>query len=113
MWHEVAPRQPASAGLEIDLIDVAPDPVLVRLERLDDGVATRMDVRRRVLVGGDIAATHMTAAQAQPQVDPPATDLEAVLATVGGRRDILDLVEMGARDRVVHHGKRTREAPAW
>ncbi len=40
-----------SSWLEIHLVQVAPDPVLVRLERLHDGMATRVDVGRGVLVG--------------------------------------------------------------
>ena len=57
------------------------------------------DMGRGVLVGRVVAAAHVTAAQAQSQVDPPAADPEAVLAAVGGGRDVLDLVQVGARDR--------------
>jgi hypothetical protein len=43
-----------------------------------------------------VAATDVAAAQADPQLVPGATDPQAILATVGARRHVADLVEMRA-----------------
>ncbi len=51
-------------------------------------------VFRRVLVGGRVAAADVPAFQAEAQVDPGRADLQAVLAAVGARRDVADLVEV-------------------
>ena len=49
-----------------------------------------------VTVGRVIATADMTACQAHPQVDPGASDLEAVFATFGAWGDVLNLVEVSA-----------------
>ena len=51
-------------------------------------VSCRMTSRRRV------AATDMAALQAQPQVHPTVTHLQALFAALGVRSDLLDLIEM-------------------
>src|SRR5690349_4125847 len=82
--------------LEADLVDVAPEPVLVRLERLDDRMLVRARVLRRVLVRRRVAAADVPARHAAPQVQPGGADREALLAALGPRRRIEDLLEMGA-----------------
>src|SRR6266516_6292101 len=54
--------------LETDLVDVAPEPVLARLERLDDRMRDRPRVLRRVLVRRRVAAADVAARHAAPQV---------------------------------------------
>src|SRR5207248_5476990 len=84
-----------------DLVDVAPAPVLARLELADE----RM--RRRVLVGGRmaarraVAASDMAAGQADAQVKPPAAALQALLAAfhLSGKLAHRNLVEMRAGAR--------------
>jgi hypothetical protein len=49
-----------------------------------------------VLVLGAVAAAHMPAGHAQPQVHPAVADPKAILTTVGARRDFMDLIEMFA-----------------
>ena len=84
-------------SLQPHAVRVAPGPVLVRLEGLDDGMVRGVVVFGRVPVGRGIAASHMAAGQAQPEMDPPASDLETFLATIrGARLDPADPVQMRA-----------------
>jgi hypothetical protein len=53
-------------------------------------------VFRRVLVGRRVAAADVPALQAEPKVDPGRSDAQAVLATIGARCDVADLVEVFA-----------------
>src|SRR5438552_14562375 len=86
---------PASLGrLQHNLIDIAPAPVLTRFERGHDGVLGRVKVLGCMLVFGRIAAAHVTAGPAKPQVDPCVSHLEAFLATSGLRFDIFHLAQM-------------------
>src|SRR5438309_10939066 len=82
--------------LEPQLVDVAPAPVFARLEGPDDRVLRAVEVGCRMLALRVVAAAHMPAGHAQPQVDPGTADLQAVLAAVGARGDLTDLVEVGA-----------------
>jgi hypothetical protein len=91
-----------SRRFEEDLIDIAPDPVLARFEGLDDGVVGGMKVLGGVLVFRRVAAADVAADKAEAEVDPAVARLEAILATVRARGDIVDLVEMGAG--LVHGG---------
>src|SRR4029077_2890395 len=85
--------RPASR-IEVDLVPVAPAPVLARLKRSHDRVVGAMEMGGRVSVWRVVAAAHVAAAHAQPEVHPTASHLEAVLAAVGAGGDFLDLVEM-------------------
>src|SRR5262245_20955157 len=60
-------------------------------------------VRSRVPVRRVVAAADMPAVEADAEVEPQPADLQAVLAALGGRRQLGDgdLVEMGA-DRLAH-----------
>jgi hypothetical protein len=49
-----------------------------------------------VTVGRVVATADVTVAHAEAQVDPAATDPQAVLAAGRGRRNVLDGVEVGA-----------------
>jgi hypothetical protein len=69
--------------VQLDLIDVAPPPRLAGLERLHDRVLRAMKVFCRMLVFRRIAATHMPALQAQSQMYPRVTHLQAFFAPVG------------------------------
>jgi hypothetical protein len=80
-----------------DLVDVTPDPVFTRLERLHEGMANRMKVLGGVLVLRGITASDVAARQAQAQVDPGVAYGQTFLASLRGTRaDILNLIEMGA-----------------
>ena len=94
MRHPAAHR-PAS-GIELDLVHVAPTPILARLERPHDRVPGLTKMRGRVLVWGAVAAAHMPAGHAEPQVHPACADPEAILTPVRASRDFVDLIEMFA-----------------
>src|SRR6266567_7666994 len=79
-----APTQ--SGRLEIDLVDVAPDPVLALFEGLDDRVIGGLEVLGRVAVGRLVAAAYVSAGATEAQVDPATAGFEALLATVGAGR---------------------------
>src|SRR5207253_959330 len=95
-------RDPGFALNPVDpeehVVDVAPAPVLARLERADDRMLGLVGVGGRVAVGGVVAAADVTAGEADAEVQPLAADAEAVLAAVHGRRQFAqpDLVEVGA-----------------
>src|SRR4051794_23134120 len=78
---------PPSGSSRVGLVDVAPAPVLVRLERLDDGVADQTRMLPGVPVRRGVAAPDVPAGQAQPQVHPRGPHLQALLAALRGARD--------------------------
>src|SRR6476469_7345624 len=88
---------------ECDLVDVAPVPVLTRLERADDRVRRGVRMCAGVAVGRVVAAADVPAGQADPEMEPLAAHSQAILATVDGGGQLVDgdLVEMGA-DGVAH-----------
>ncbi len=73
-------------GLPADLVDVAPAPVLAGLGRPDQRMARLLEVSVRVPMGRVVAAPDLPAAEAHPQVHPPASDLQALLTPRHGRR---------------------------
>jgi hypothetical protein len=79
-----------------DPIDIAPAPILIRLEGLDDRVASDLIMPGGVLVFGVIAAAHMPADQAQAQVDPFISPFQTLFTTIGAGCDFTDLVYMRA-----------------
>src|SRR5688500_14125975 len=87
----------ALGRLDVDLIHVAPHPVLSRLERLHDRVSLSVEMLRGMRVWRRVATADVTAAHAEPQVNPSVAGLQAFLATVRGTRlHISNLVEMRA-----------------
>src|ERR1700722_1713220 len=68
---------------DICLIEVAPAPVLARLEGLHHRVPDRKHVGAGVTKWRGFAAADMPAHQAQPQMDPWEADPQALLATLG------------------------------
>src|SRR5229473_4577917 len=82
--------------IEQDFIDIAPAPAFRRIVALDDRMLGGVEVLGRVLVGGIVAAADMTAAAADPQMQPHAAALEAFLATKRARRDIADAGDVSA-----------------
>src|SRR5687767_3660301 len=83
--------------LDVQLVDIAPAPVLATLEAADDGMPCLVKVLRGVSVRRVVTATDVAAAQAESQVDPAAADLETFLAPLGRPRlDVADLAQMRA-----------------
>lgn len=55
-----------------------------------------VEMTRGVLVRRRVAATDVTAGHAQTQMLPLVADAQAILTTAGARRNVLDLIKMGA-----------------
>jgi hypothetical protein len=54
-----------------------------------------------VLILGGVAAADVSAGQTEPQVDPGVAHFQTLLAAVGMRLDIVDLVEMSALGHIL------------
>src|SRR5690242_16938873 len=87
-----------SVGLEPQhhFVHVAPAPILARLGGADDRVPDGLEVRRRVLALGVVAAADVAAGLAHPQMDPPHPERQALFTALHVLRDIeeLDGIEM-------------------
>jgi hypothetical protein len=81
--------------LEDDFIYVTPQPILSRLDGLNDGMPGRMKMLGGVLIGRLVAAAHMATNAADAQMNPPTAHLQAFFAAFGAWFDFLNLVEMG------------------
>jgi hypothetical protein len=95
------PTRQSAIVSDLDLIHVAPPPVLVGLEGLHDRVLGRVEVPRRVMVGRRIAAADVAAGQTKPQVDPPIAGAKTLLAPARrpGLHILLHLHEVRASHR--------------
>src|SRR5712664_3131982 len=82
--------------IEQDFVDIAPTPAFRRIIAFDHRMRRGVEVLGRVLVGGIVATADVTAAAADPQMQPLAAALEAFLATKRARRDIADAGDVGA-----------------
>src|SRR5215469_15766215 len=76
------------------LVDIAPYPVLSRLERLNDGMAGGVEMLGSVLVLGRVAATHMPTGETESKMDPGITDLQTVFTSLGTGGDVMYLIKM-------------------
>jgi hypothetical protein len=77
-----------------DFVDVAPDPFLSRLDRPNQGMAGVMEVFGGVFVLRRIAASHIPANHAHPQVNPGVAKFDALFTDVNVGRPELDLIQM-------------------
>jgi hypothetical protein len=90
-------------GLHHKLVNVAPAPVLSRLETPDDRVPGAVEMFGRVLSGRFVAAADVPARETEPQVNPLPIRLEAFLAAIRcAWPHIVHLAEVCAPYR--HHG---------
>src|SRR5690606_9594878 len=88
-----------------DVVGVAPCPALAGLGAADDRVAGLLGMSARVLVDRGVAAADSPAGQAEAQVHPGVTDLEARLAPAVGYRPVVHLDQVlagGVRHRILH-----------
>ena len=81
-------------ALEHDLVDVAPAPILARLEGLDNRVIGRVEMLRRVLVLRGVTTSDMPANQALAQVYPAIANFQTVLTAIRARCDLSYLIQM-------------------
>src|SRR5579872_1724091 len=77
-------------------IHVAPHPVFSRFDGPYYGVFGGMKVFGGVLVLGGVAATHVAAHQAQAEMDPGISHLQALFAAAGVRLDMMNLLHVNA-----------------
>src|SRR6478735_8659689 len=87
------PWAPAATS-DIILVDITPAPVLAGLEGLHDRVPDRMSMRPGVPHRRRIAAAHVPAGQAQPQVYPRCAEPQAFLTAAGARTHLANLRHM-------------------
>jgi hypothetical protein len=91
------PRLHGPAALfQHDLVNIAPHPILSRLDRAHERMLAAVEVLGRVLVARIIAAADVATRQAHAQMYPLGAHLQAFLAAVCAARDIADGVEMRA-----------------
>lgn len=86
----------AVAQVEIDLVHIAPAPTFRGIIAFDDRMRRRMEMLGGMPIGGLIAAADMAACPAEPQMHPPGTRLQAFLAAIRARTDVLDRMKMRA-----------------
>ena len=91
-----APADRPAGRIQVDLVFVAPTPVLAGLERPDDRMAAVAEMGGGVFVPGIVAAAHVPAGHAQPQMDPAVSSPKTILATVPAGGDLPDLIEVAA-----------------
>ena len=85
-----------AAEVALDLINITPCPRLTRLDGTDDRMFGLVEVLCRMLVLRGIAAAHVSALHAQPEMHPSVADLDAVLADMHVRALEFDLLPMRA-----------------
>jgi hypothetical protein len=82
------------------LVDVAPPPILGRLEASNDGMPRLVKVPGGVFAGRVVAAADVPAGEAKPKMDPPSPRLETFFASLRrARLDVANLVEVRAAFR--------------
>src|SRR5579862_541369 len=81
----VRPQTPGKSDLQKYLVHIAPAPVFTGLEGSDDGMFGLAEVFRGMFVLGGITATHVSADQALPQMDPGVAHFQALFAALAGR----------------------------
>src|SRR5712692_3091380 len=83
-----------SSKLKNHLVDVTPDPVLTRLEGLDNGVVGGVKMPGGVLILRRVTATNMSTRETEAQVHPGVTCFQTIFAPIGARRDFVYLVQV-------------------
>ena len=91
--------------VEIHLVDIAPPPAFGWVITFDDRMSGLVEVLGRMAIWGIVAAADMAAGAADAQMHPPGPGLEALLAAVRARRDVVYRMIMRAR---VGHGHEPR-----
>jgi hypothetical protein len=100
VFNEAHPQTRRCSGKirnsNFDFIHVTPLPIFAGFDRLHDRVLRRVKMFRGVLVFGRVAAAHVAAGQAHPQVHPGVSDPQAILAAAGTWLDIVNLLHVFA-----------------
>ena len=82
--------------IEQDFIHIAPAPSFGRIIAFDNGMSGGVEMFGGMLVGRIVAAADMPATAADPQMQPFAADLQALLATERTWRDVADAGDVAA-----------------
>ena len=82
--------------IEQDFVDVTPAPPFRRIIALDNRVTGGVKMLGGVLVGRLVAAAHMAAGAADPQMQPAVTRFQALFAARSARNDVADASDMFA-----------------
>src|ERR1035437_65066 len=85
--------------IEQHFIDITPAPALRRIIALDDRMLRGVEMPGCVFVGRIVTAADVAAGAADPQMQPLAAALQALLAAERARRDVVDATEVGAAFR--------------
>jgi hypothetical protein len=86
-----------SRGLEHNAIDVAPRPILARLNRLHERMVTRVIVLLGMFIFRRIAAANMATGQTHSEMNPIIAGLQTLFAAIRASRDIPSQLKMCAR----------------
>jgi hypothetical protein len=86
----------ASGEIKLELIYIAPAPAFARLDRFHDRVFHSVEVLCCVLVLRRIAAAHLAAYQALPQVNPSVSQFDALAANSRWRLYMFNLIQVRA-----------------
>jgi|SRR5271156_609028 len=89
---------PGVLKIQLHFLHVAPSPLLPGLDGAHDRVLGLMEMLRRVLAYGTVAAAYVSTDEAHAQMDPPLADLEALFTSSGVRTNVVNLVKVGTRD---------------
>jgi len=100
-------RRHAVRQVEIDLVDIAPAPSFGRVVALDNRMRCFVEMLGGMAIWGIVAAADMTAGAADSQMHPPASGLEAFLASIRAGRHVRDRVIMRAG---IGHGRSLDQA---
>jgi hypothetical protein len=92
------------ALLQENFVDVAPLPAFARLKRPHDGVLGLIEMLGRVGVPGRIAAAHVAADKAFPQMYPAIAHLQAFLAAFAAGSYFFNFFDVGAGGLEGGHG---------
>src|SRR5207244_12474106 len=92
----MAKNSRSSVFFQHNFVDVAPHPVFARLLRADYGMLGSVKMLRGVPVLRGIATADMAASQAQAQMHPTVSHLEALFAALTLRFNFANLVNMRA-----------------
>lgn len=84
------------AEVDYDFINVAPAPLLSRLDGTHQRVAGIVKMFGRMFILGIITTSNITANQTQPQMHPSISHVETFLTDAGRRLENFNLIQMRA-----------------
>src|SRR3954469_14210930 len=111
-WNGTKLRRHIAGQVEHHFVHITPAPAFGRIVALDDGMLGAVEMLGGVLAAGLVAAAHMAASAAHPQVKPFPAQLEALLAALGAGRDRGDGIEMGT-EFLAHCAATLCAASSW